>query len=171
MEIRFTKRVGDIEFEITDTAEKHEDLFDVVEFWSSLPSVGPNGETDLRFAHRVAQDYHFYEIVSPSAQMRFCFGQRKQGKGLFPKGWQPVVSSEHDEHEQSHQPQRAPRNVDEQIRAEFARLGVQNVGQEKAAIMKALNLRTGMILQELEQTEKEDLLAFLIQQQPKAKVA
>ncbi|MBP6821518.1 MAG: hypothetical protein KA368_08245 [Acidobacteria bacterium] len=97
MKIRFKKRVGDMEFEIEDEAATQSALFGVVEFWSCLPTEGPGGEKDLRFAHRQAQDFDFYEIVSDKAGQRFCFGQRK-GKGhegeLFPKGWEPVFSKD-----------------------------------------------------------------------------
>lgn len=177
MKIRFTKKVGSMEFEIEQEATTQAGIFDVVEFWSSLPTTAPNGATDLRFAHRVAQDFDFFEIVSDLERKRFCFGQRKGDahKGeLFPKGWEDVFQSEggYQDHVNQQEPTRhqqeaasnATQNVDGQIRAQFQRLGIVNVGQEKQAIMKALNMKVGMLLVEVQPTEKGDLLEWLKKQ-------
>lgn len=184
MKIRFTKKVGSMEFEIEQEATTQAGIFDVVEFWSSLPTTAPNGATDLRFAHRVAQDFDFFEIVSDQEKKRFCFGQRKGDahKGeLFPKGWEDVFQSEgYQDHNNQQEPtrqQRSPQqetaasnpvqNVDDQIHSQFQRLGIVNAGQEKQAIMKALNMKVGMLLVELQPTEKGDLLGWLEKQPTK----
>ena len=181
MKIRFKKKVGSMEFEIEQEASTQAGIFDVVEFWSSLPSTAPGGATDLRFAHRVAQDYDFFEIVSDQEKKRFCFGQRKgeAHKGeLFPKGWEDVFQGEGGYQDHDRQPevrqqpaQQRPteqrqaegdkQNLDTQIRAEFKRLGIENAGQEKTIIKQVLNSRIGLLLAECQSTEKEDLLAGL----------
>lgn len=181
-------------FEIEDEAKDEKALFDAVEFWSSLPSEHPSGAKDLRFAHRQAQNregktINFYEIVCESKKERFCFGQRSEGGRLFPKGWEPVYQG--DEHDSSDEqprtrPEMVPRQqaspasaavpsksagamtkeqrLTAQIRELFESLGVNNAGLEKATTMKALNMRSGKILQELAYTEQLDLYEYLVQQ-------
>ena len=118
MKIRFTKQVGEMAFEVEDEAKDEKALFDAVEFWSSLPSEHPSGAKDLRFAHRQAQNregktINFYEIVCESKKERFCFGQRSEGGGLFPKGWEPVY--QRDEHDPGdEQPRSRPEAVPRQ---------------------------------------------------------
>lgn len=182
MKIRFTKQVGAMTFEIEEEAATQADIFDVVEFWSSLPDKGPSGETDLRFAHRVAQGFDFYEITSDSGGKRFCFGQRKEGKGvLFPKGWEDVYHGDRDEREEErHRPRAVPnagpkasprpqntsteKDIEASIREKFGTLGINNAGQEKSIVMRALNMRAGCLVAELGRSEKEDLQAYLIEQ-------
>ncbi len=177
-------------FEIEDEAKDEKSLFDAVEFWSSLPSEHPSGAKDLRFAHRQAQNregktINFYEIVCESKKERFCFGQRSEGGGLFPKGWEPVYQAE--EGQTRTQPQSVPRQqqaspaastsvksksgemtkeqkLSAQIRELFESLGINNAGLEKATTMKALNMRSGKVLQELAYTEQLDLYEYLLQQ-------
>lgn len=170
MKIRFKKKVGSIEFEIEEEAANQAAIFDVVEFWSSLPESAPNGSTDLRFAHRVADEFDFYEIVSEKEGKRFCFGQRKKGDGvLFPKGWQDTFhkDGQPDPPQNNRQPpppvQPASNGsgLDSAIRGELQRLGVNNPGQEKTIVMKALRARTGLLVAELDPTEKADLLEVL----------
>ena len=184
MKVRFTKKVGDVNFEIEEEAKDEKALFDVVEFWSSLPSEHPSGATDLRFAHRQAKNrddktINFYEIVCESKNERFCFGQRAEGGGLFPKGWQPVYHGEQGEGEdwrqsepqsrsqpqQQSQPRRIVANIDAAIRSQFERLGITNAGQEKNAVLKALNMKVGALAVELGETEKADLLDWLERQE------
>lgn len=93
LELKFT--VGETELRIEEEVASHGELFSKLEFWSSIPRKGPNGETDLKFVHRVHQGFDFYEVVCEKAGMRFPFGQRKEPKGvLFPKGWEPLYGQE-----------------------------------------------------------------------------
>ena len=185
MKFRFKKKVGEIEFEFEQEVSTHTEFFDSVEFFSSLPATGPNGETDLRFAHRTPQGYDYFEIVSEKAGQRFCFGEHKNSKGsLFPKTWEPIFQGNDggDYHNQPDPPtQRESRpaqpaqrqaqattsnqEIDRAITGHFKRLGISNPGQEKGAVMKALNSRVGQLVVELALTEKKDLLAWLEQQE------
>lgn len=192
MKVRFTKKVGDMAFEIEEEAKDEKTLFDVVEFWSCLPSEHPSGATDLRFAHRQAKNaeqktINFYEIVCESKKERFCFGQRAEGGGLFPKGWQEIYHGSDDgggeDYRRQPEPQRESRpaqpaqrpaqattttsnqELDKAITGHFKRLGISNPGQEKFAVMKALNAKVGLLVVELGLTEKQDLLVWLEQQE------
>ncbi len=191
MKVLLKKKVGDLELEIEAEGRDEKDIFPQLEFWTSLPSAHPGGATDFQFRARPAQTrdgkkVKYYEITCPSADQRFCFGQAtdEAGGGLFPKGWEPIYhgdSGDSDYREEPRQteperrqqpptqrqnpPSTAVQNVDNQIRKEFQRLGINNAGQEKSAIMKALNMKVGMILAELAPTEKGDLLQWLENQQ------
>ena len=173
MRVRFTKQVGDIRFEIEEEAKDEKNLFDVVEFWSSIPTSHPSGATDLQFAHREAQGFHYYEITCKSADERFCFGQRKEGGGLFPKGWEKIYHGDDELPSQQSRPVTQARpaasgngeSIDRQIRAQFQRLNIINPGAEKQAVMRALNTRVGNLVAELGETEKADVLDWLQHQE------
>lgn len=96
MQVQFKLTIGENEFTLVENVESHSDFFKKLHFYSTLPKVGPNGETDLVLTYRVAQkQYEYYSIVSQKAQMEFKFGQSKDAKGtLFAKGWEPLFKSE-----------------------------------------------------------------------------
>lgn len=96
MKVQFELTVGENKFTLIEDVESHTDFFKKMSFYSSLPKVGPNGETDLVIQHRVAQkQYDYYSIVSKKADQEYKFGQPKEAKGvLFPKGWEPIFHGE-----------------------------------------------------------------------------
>lgn len=107
MQIQLKLKLGNNEVTITENAENVKDLFKKLSFLTSLPSVGPNGENDLRISYRVAGgQYEYYSIVSDQAGMELKFGQSKDGEGLFAKGWEPVFQG--DGQETSNEEQAAP---------------------------------------------------------------
>lgn len=194
MKVLLKKRVGDLELEIEAEGKDEKDIWPQLEFWSSLPTEHPTGAKDFQIRARPAKtsagkSVKYYEITCPSADQRFCFGQATDdaGGGLFPKGWEPIYhgndsgngNQEGDGYRQQEptRQQRSPQretaasnpvqNVDDQIHSQFQRLGIVNVGQEKQTIMKALNMKVGMLLVELQPTEKGDLLEWLEKQPTK----
>lgn len=96
MKVQFELVIGENKFTLTEEVESNTDFFKKLHFYSTLPKVGPNGETDLQLRFRVAQkQYEYYSIVSEKAGMEFKFGQPKEAKGvLFPKGWEPLFKAE-----------------------------------------------------------------------------
>src|SRR6185436_20979988 len=99
MKVQFELVIGENKFTLTEEVESNADFFKKLHFYSTLPKVGPNGETDLVLTYRLAQkQYEYYSIVSQKAQMEFKFGQAKDNKGnLFAKGWEPLYNSESSE--------------------------------------------------------------------------
>lgn len=98
MKVQFELVIGENKFTLIEDVESNTDFFKKLHFYSTLPKVGPNGETDLQLRFRIAQkQYEYYSIVSEKAGMEFKFGQPKEGKGvLFPKGWEPIYKAEDD---------------------------------------------------------------------------
>jgi hypothetical protein len=96
MKVQFELTIGENKFTLIEDVENNADFFKKMSFYSSLPKVGPNGETDLVLQHRVAQkQYDYYSIVSKKADQEYKFGQSKETKGaLFAKGWEPLFRSE-----------------------------------------------------------------------------
>lgn len=88
--------VGETEIQISGNVESQQKLVEDLAFFSSLPSVGPNGETDLKFQYRKTKEgYEYYSIVSDKAGMEYKFGQSKDKPGtLFGKGWEPKYQTE-----------------------------------------------------------------------------
>jgi hypothetical protein len=99
MKVQFELVVGENKFTLVEDVDSHADFFKKLHFYSTLPKVGPNGETDLVLTYRVAQkQYEYYSIVSKKAGMEFKFGQAKDAKGtLFAKGWEPLYQAENEE--------------------------------------------------------------------------
>lgn len=183
MKVLLKKKVGDLELEIEAEGRDEKDIFPQLEFWTSLPLAHPDGATDFQFRARPAQTREgkkvkYYEITCLSADQRFCFGQAtdEAGGGLFPKGWEPIYhGNDYEGDDRQPEPPRETRQqptkqqsaqtgnqgVDNAIRAEFQRLGVNNPGQEKTIVMKALKSRTGLLVAELDVMEKADLLEAL----------
>lgn len=92
MKVQFELVVGENKFTLIEDVDNNADFFKKLHFYSTLPKVGPNGETDLVLTYRVAQKkYDYYSIVSQKAKMEFKFGQSLENKGsLFAKGWEPL---------------------------------------------------------------------------------
>lgn len=90
--------VGKNEYTISFDAEDASDFVKIASFLDSLPTQGPNGETDLVFSYRTPKNYEYYSIVSLAAGMEFKFGQHKERPGsLFAKGWEPLYQGEEQE--------------------------------------------------------------------------
>lgn len=96
MQVQFKLTIGENEFTLVENVDTHTDFFKKLHFYSTLPKVGPNGETDLVLTYRVAQkQYEYYSIVSQKAKQEFKFGQSKDAKGtLFSKGWEPLYEGD-----------------------------------------------------------------------------
>ena len=91
MKFRFTKTIGQTQFTFEDECKDHQEFFEKASFFSSLPSVGPNGETDLVITHRTTKKGDYFSIRSNKADKEFLLGQYKDKKGsLFPKKWEPI---------------------------------------------------------------------------------
>lgn len=103
MKVQFELVIGQNKFTLIEEVESNAEFFKKLHFYSTLPQVGPNGETDLVLTYRVAQkQYEYYSIVSQKAQQEFRFGQQKDGKGaLFAKGWEPLYKAEREDEEQT----------------------------------------------------------------------
>jgi hypothetical protein len=94
MEFKIKMKIGQTELEITDTADNVKQMFKQVAFYNDLPSVGPNGETDVVFRHRVTSKGHeYYSLVSKQANKEFRLGQTKDNQSLYPKGWEELYSA------------------------------------------------------------------------------
>lgn len=101
MNFKLTIQVGQTTIEIQDEASTQAEFFQRVSFWTSLPTVGPNGEDDLRIVARKTKRNHvYYSIASPTAGQELAFGVHNDDTGrLFPKRWEPILygSQHHDE--------------------------------------------------------------------------
>ncbi len=55
--------------------------------FDAASACGVCGKTDIRYNHRVAKGFDFYELVcsDPQCNARLSFGQNKEGGGLFAK--------------------------------------------------------------------------------------
>ena len=105
MKVQFELTIGVNKFTLTEDVESHTDFFEKLHFYSTLPKVGPNGETDLVLRFRVAQkQYKYYSIVSEKAGQEYKFGQAKEGKVLFGKGWEPIYRGDDEDTDQSAAP-------------------------------------------------------------------
>lgn len=99
MQVQFELVIGENKFTLIETVENNSEFFQKLHFYSTLPKVGPNGETDLVLTFRVAQgQYEYYSIVSKKAGQEYKFGQSKKNDGsLFGKGWEPLYSAGQEE--------------------------------------------------------------------------
>lgn len=90
MNFTFKITVGTTEIEITESADTHQDFIKRLSFFSSIPTKGPNGETDLRFVHRkTSQGHEYYSLISDIANQEYKFGQSQQEEGtMYGKGWE-----------------------------------------------------------------------------------
>lgn len=94
MKFSFTKKIGETEFTFEGEFDTHKDFFRESHFFTSLPTTGPNGETDLELSHRTTKDGHeYFSIVSQAAKKEFKLGQYKDMKSLFPKGWEDLYDA------------------------------------------------------------------------------
>lgn len=91
MQFTFKKKIGDTEFTFTEDATDIKEFFRKVSFVSELPSVGPNGETDLVLQYRTTKSGDdYYSIVSKKADQELKLGQHKGAETLFVKGWEEI---------------------------------------------------------------------------------
>ena len=103
MKVQFELTIGENKFTLIEDVESHVEFFKKLNFYSTLPKQGPNGETDLVLRHRLAttqagKKVDYYSIVSEKAQQEFKFGQSQQVPGgLFPKGWEPLFKAQQGE--------------------------------------------------------------------------
>lgn len=96
MQVEYRLKLGQEEFLLKVDVNNVLEFFEKLSFYSNIPKVGPNGETDLKISHRTTtQGYNYYSLVSEQAGMEYRFGQPKEDpKILFPKGWQPIFKGE-----------------------------------------------------------------------------
>jgi hypothetical protein len=96
MQVKFDLKIGLKTYTLIDEVLDQTDFFKKLAFYSTLPEVGPNGETDLTLSYRIAQkQYEYFSIVSQQAGMEYKFGQYKERKGeLFAKGWEPLYQAD-----------------------------------------------------------------------------
>lgn len=91
MNVKTKIKIGADEFEISQDVADQTEFFKFSAFFSSIPKVGPKGETDLKLVHRTPQGYNYFSLVSEIAQQEYKFGQSKENPGtLFGKGWEPL---------------------------------------------------------------------------------
>lgn len=90
MKFSFEIKIGQTKFIIEETAETAKEFFEKSAFFTGLPTTGPDGEDDLQLVHREVKGFEYYSIVSQKAKKEFKFGQHKDMKGLFPKGWEEL---------------------------------------------------------------------------------
>lgn len=100
MKVQFELTIGENKFTLIEDVDSHTDFFKKLNFYSTLPKTGPNGETDLVLRHRIAttkagKKVDYFSIVSEKAKQEFKFGQSQQVKdALFPKGWEPLFQKD-----------------------------------------------------------------------------
>lgn len=88
MQFSFEINIGQTKFTITESAENHKEFIEKASFFTSLPTTGPNGETDLKLVKRKTAKGDYYSIISDQANMEFKLGQSKDMKTLYAKGWE-----------------------------------------------------------------------------------
>lgn len=174
MKATLLRQVGNMQLSVEVEGKDEKDIFTELEFWSTLPSAHPSGATDFHFSARTAKtgagkSVKYYEIVCPSADQRFRFGQAtdEAGGGLFPKGWEDCYhgndgDDRRDEREEEPSEAANPA-MDAALRKALDYFDVKNPGAEKKFIMEALNLRVGKLATDLSAQEKSDLYTKLRQ--------
>lgn len=141
MNFTFKKKIGDTEFEFQESAADIKEFFRKVSFISELPSVGPNGETDLVVMHRTTKTGdEYFSLVSKEADQEFKLGQHKNAPTLFSKGWEALYKPENEGqaqtsgglgNQQNYQ-QNAPAGNQQQAPVNTG-LGNQNLGNQQNA--------------------------------------
>lgn len=93
MQFEMKLKIGGKEITIRDEASSPADFIKKAAFYSSIPTTGPNGETDLVLTYRSPKGNDYYSIVSKEAGQEFKFGQFKDDKGaLFAKDWEELYN-------------------------------------------------------------------------------
>lgn len=107
MNIQYKMTLGGDEFVITLDATDPKQVFEQVAFFSNLPKVGPNGETDLKLSYKKNSDgSEYYSVVSEKAGQEFRYGQKKVDGSLFPKGWEPLYGTQQSSDEDTKAPRK-----------------------------------------------------------------
>ena len=88
MKFSFKKIIGNTEYTFQDECGSSKDFFRKAAFFSGLPEKGPNGEDDLTVQFKTPGTYEYCQIDSIKAGMSYKFGEKKDGSGLFHKGWE-----------------------------------------------------------------------------------
>lgn len=92
-----------VEYQASKNAKFKIDLKDLTqafEFLSYADSVfgvkqcGNCDSTNVRFSHRQPQGYDYYSVVCQDCGHELKFGQQKDSKRLFPKGWEPPYNED-----------------------------------------------------------------------------
>lgn len=98
LQVEYKLKLGQDEFVLRADVKNEIEFFQTMSFYSNLPRVGPNGETDLKITHRTTKDgYNYYSIVSQQAGKEFKFGQiNDKDAGLFNKGWEDLYVASND---------------------------------------------------------------------------
>ena len=102
MQVSFKKTIGNSDFVINLDAQNDKEVFERVNFWSSLPEKGPNGEEDLILSVRKVKTQEgktakYYSILCPSAKQEYTIGQNAEGDTLFGKRWEDQYNANGDQ--------------------------------------------------------------------------
>lgn len=110
IQVEYKIKLGQDEFIVKAEVKDEIEFFKKMSFYSNLPKVGPNGETDLKITHRTTtQGYNYYSLVSEKAGQEFKFGQvNDKDGGLYPKGWSPIFQGNNDDQAQQQNTVQAP---------------------------------------------------------------
>lgn len=73
-----------IKFEVKDIKELFQELSPVQEVLEENAVCGKCGATDIRYIHRVAEKFDFYELKCQKCRAKLSLGQNSEGN-LFPR--------------------------------------------------------------------------------------
>lgn len=97
-------------FEVVVEGQKETDVIFQASFWGEV-AAHCVGRKQVAFKYRSSQGYDFYEVVDLITGERLPLGQRKDGSGLWPKGWEPPYNPNNLPAPRQYQPpQNVPRN-------------------------------------------------------------
>ena len=92
MKYKLQLTIGQMGLEIEDDASDFTEFVRKMDLWSSLPSTGPNGETDLEFRFRTPRGYKYYSIACPSAGVEMRLHQFKERPGdFYTQSWTKIT--------------------------------------------------------------------------------
>lgn len=94
MQFSFEIQIGETKFKVQQEAKDHKEFIEKASFFTSLPTKGPNGETDLKLVARKTAKGMYYSVVSETAGQEFTLGQSKDNITLYPKGWEPLYTAQ-----------------------------------------------------------------------------
>jgi len=98
MKVQIKRNFGANEITVTEEVKSQLEFFKLASFFSDLPKACGNcGKEDLAFSYRrTSEDYEYCEIECQDCEHVLKFGQHKEGKTLFPKGWEPPYEADED---------------------------------------------------------------------------
>jgi len=90
MKYQLTRKMGSTQIIISGESDAQMEFFKTAHFFSEIPDVCKHCKsTNLRFLYRQPQGYEYASIMCNDCQHELKFGQYKDTKGLFAKGWEP----------------------------------------------------------------------------------